>query len=131
MKKLILLSIALLGSMTLFAQTNSSVRCDTIFYPRDVDVLPKFESEEFKYAIDYIYSKINFPEGSRIVGDTQISLIITKEGKVTDTKITKRLTKVMDDQVINALNNMPDWKPGKKDGKNVNTSMKMSVHFDI
>ena len=131
MKKLIILSIALFGSIGLLAQTNSIIKCDSVLSHQDVDVLPKFKSDNFKYPVDYVLSQINFPEGAHIEGTVEVTFIITKEGKITDIKILKGLFPEMDNKVIVALNTMRDWIPGKKNGKNVNTLMYLKMNIFI
>ncbi len=97
----------------------------------EVDELPKFQSENCSTALEYIYSKIQYPSEIDVQGKVIVSFVVTKCGKIEKIKIEKKLCNECDDEVQKALLAMPKWKAGKKDGKLVDTWLILPIDFKL
>jgi protein TonB len=60
-----------------------------------------------------------------------VTFIVTKEGKVTDTKIIRGVDPSLDKEALRVINMLPLWKPGKQKGQAVNVSYTVPVNFEL
>ena len=80
-------------------------------FPGGIDSLKKFASKH----ISYPESAIN----DGIEGKVFIQFIIDSTGNVVDKKIVRSVRSDLDNVCLAMLDQMPKWKPGKLQGKNV------------
>jgi TonB family protein len=98
---------------------------------RELEEMPEFPGGEAALK-QYIASNTIYPESEKlsgIHGRAYVTFKITKEGKVTDARIARGLHPPMDEEAVRVVNSMPDWKPGKKDGKPVDANYTVPVEF--
>jgi TonB family protein len=115
------------------AQTDTEkiATLDTTIYSV-VEQMPEFPGGEeglFQYL-----SRVNYPIQARINGITgkvYITFVISKNGKVRNAKILRGLGFGCDEAVLNLINGMPDWKPGKQNGSPVDVQFNLPVNFKI
>jgi len=95
---------------------------------------------EFKGGIDslilFITQNVKYPEWERknnIQGTVYSQFTIDLNGKVKDVEIIKTVegSKFINEEVLRVINKMPDWIPGKHNGKNVNVKFTLPVKFNI
>ena len=55
------------------------------------------------------------------------SFVVTKEGEIEDITILKSINKGFDSRLIEILKKMPEWIPGKIEGKNVNVKITLPL----
>ncbi len=103
------------------AKTNESVTD----IPDVIAEFPGGESEMWKYMM----RSLKYPEGFRGKGRVVVRFTVTDKGKITDVTIVRSVNKAADDEAMRVVKSMPDWKPGLKDGKPVNTSYVLPVVF--
>lgn len=93
---------------------------------------------EFIGGIDSLYSfiekHINYPNyefENNIQGEVIAVMIIDENGKIKEPRIDRTVdkSKNFDAEVIRVINLMPDWIPGKINGKNA--SIKISIPFSF
>ena len=101
-----------------------------IGYPKDyekkeihmiVDVLPEFPGGE-SAMMAYLSENIVYPASAmmgRIEGRSIIRFVVTDKGKVEDVEVIRSLHPACDEESIRVVKSMPDWTPGKQDGKPV------------
>ena len=134
---LFILFLALFNGFGFFVQNNYSDTClydNGILLYLEVDDLPKFESDEFNTALEYIYSNIKYPSLFEAQGIVIVSFVVTKYGNIEKITIEKSLCdvcNVFDNEVKRVLLSMPKWIAGKKDNEFVNTLMFLPVNFKI
>ncbi|WP_372950168.1 TonB family protein [Mariniphaga sp.] len=100
---------------------------------KDLEEMPEFPSGEAALK-QYIASNTRYPESEKesgIRGRAYVTFKITKEGKVTDARIARGLHPPMDKEAVRVVSSMPDWKPGKKDGKPVDVNYTVPVEFTL
>lgn len=83
----------------------------------------KFISANLKYPKPYTESNLS--------GTVYTQFIVTKEGKITEPKVIKSLNPDMDAEVIRVIKMMPNWKPGKYQGKTVSVRYNVPVKIGL
>ena len=58
-----------------------------------------------------------------------VTFTINKDGSVDEVEVMKGYTQECNDEVLEAVRRMPDWKPGIRQGENVNAHLKVVVNF--
>ena len=98
-----------------------------------VDEMPTFPGgEAAMYA--YIQKSIKFPPLARengISGKVFINFIIDKDGNIKDIKVLRGVGGGCDEEAIRVVKSMPNWKPGKVNGRFVQVSFNMPVNFTL
>ena len=96
------------------------------------------ETPEFIGGINKLYeylgNKINYPEQAKyfgIQGKVFVQFVVWKDGTIRDVKIVKGAHRLLDKEALRVINNMPNWKPGKQRGKNVNARFTLPIKFRI
>jgi TonB family protein len=87
-----------------------------------------------KARIEYIVANTPYPDEDRkagIKGTVYVQFVIETTGKVTNVKILKGVSTSIDKVAFNAITNMPDWIPAKKDNKPVSYEMTMPIKFEL
>ena len=80
---------------------------------------------EYKGGMDRLYERLQnirylFVERMKnIEGGVLVSLVIEKDGSVSNVKILHGLTENEDKEVVRVIRNLRRWKPGMQDGKPV------------
>jgi TonB family protein len=93
------------------------------------DKMPSFKSGEAEMHW-YIEKNTVYPKEARGVnGKVYLSFVIARDGKVRDVKVLKGLGKEFDMEAVRVLSSMPDWEPGRQNGKAVNVQYTLSVSF--
>ena len=93
--------------------------------------MPEFPGGE-EALKQYIANNTIYPESEKesgIQGRVVVSFKITKEGKVTGARIARGVHPPMDKEAVRVVSSMPDWKPGRQDGKPVDVSYTVPVDF--
>lgn len=100
-----------------------------------VDTMP-----EFKGGIDslkgFIQQNLKYPEWeskNKISGIVYVSFVVDKNGKIKTPKILKSVTgsKNFDTEVLRVVNKMPDWLPGRLNGKAVDVQFNLPISFKL
>ncbi len=87
-------------------------------YPGGFEQLKAFLSNNIKYPATAAEEKLE--------GKAHVKLIIDDTGKVTEVNLASSSGHtILDEEALRVINSLPDWKPGKHEGK------KVSVHFVI
>ncbi len=100
---------------------------------KNVEVMPSFPGGENKLE-EFISNNINYPSASlqnRIQGRVYISFIVQKDGKIKDSKVVSGISDDCDSEALRLVRTMPDWNPGKQNGRNVNVQYILPLSFII
>ncbi|MEY4904680.1 MAG: hypothetical protein RLZZ292_2495 [Bacteroidota bacterium] len=144
MKKNIIIAFFLLGFTTLQAQNDSmrgpeeapvkKTESPSIFSLREVDEKPVFGDGTMTAPLRYVMSNLKYPAIARennIQGRVVVTFVVEKDGSITDPKVLKDLGGGCGEEALNALKEMPKWKPGKKDGVPVRVQYDLPVQFKL
>jgi protein TonB len=86
-----------------------------------VEEMPSFPGGENE-MLSFIHSKIKYPDVARennIYGKVYIKFMVDKEGHIVNPEILRGIGGGCDEEAMRVLNLMPDWIPGKQNGKKV------------
>jgi len=61
----------------------------------------------------------------------QISFVVDSKGNVTDVKVLRGIGGGCDEEAIRVVKAMPQWHPGKQNGKNVRVLYNMPIYFKL
>lgn len=127
----------------------------TPILPTEIPIIEN--DEEIKPVVDYnaIFTdpetKPEFPGGTAAIyrhiaktmrypliaqekgkqGKVTVSFIIERDGKLGDVKVTKGVDPNLDKEAIRVIKTLPNFTPGKMNGKPVRTSMSLPVTFKL
>ena len=98
-----------------------------------VEQMPSFpggEEELFKY----LSKNINYPameKDNGISGTAYVTFVVDKDGKIKDAKIARgvRGGPGCDKEALRVVSNMPDWKAGKQNGRQVSVQFNLPIKF--
>ncbi|GAB3538195.1 hypothetical protein GCM10027443_32640 [Pontibacter brevis] len=112
-----------------------SVISDTIVYSV-VDTYPIFVTNEKEYKIGeiqrFVSKHLKWPVPSLDCnGSVMISLIVEKDGTVSNRKYLKTLCPKFDEEAMRVINLMNEWKPGRLNGDAVRTVVVLPVRFKL
>ena len=60
-----------------------------------------------------------------------LSFTIDTDGSITDIKIVKSINTFLDAEAYRIVKEMPNWKPGKFEGKLVKTEFSLPINFKL
>jgi TonB family protein len=91
-------------------------------------VFPGGENELMKWLME----NIRYPEDeakSGIQGRVIVRFVINDDGRVSDGEIVRSLSPAFDQEALRVVQAMPEWIPGKQNGKAVNVSYTVPILF--
>lgn len=99
-----------------------------------VQQMPSFPGGE-KALKKYLRENIHYPKMARangIQGTVVVQLIVGTDGKLRDfTIVSKKLGGGLEEEAVRVVKSMPDWIPGRQNGKSVNVQYSLPVRFVI
>ncbi|TPE40652.1 energy transducer TonB [Pontibacter mangrovi] len=101
-----------------------------------VDTYPVLVTKEKEYKFDetqsFIDKHLKWPDPRLDCnGSVMISLIVEKDGTVSNRKYLKALCPKFDEEAMRVINFMNDWKPGRLNGDAVRTVVVLPVRFKL
>lgn len=67
--------------------------------------------------MQYIREHLRYPKDSihgTVTGRVLVGFVVNEDGSLSDVKVMKSLTPVMDEEAIRVVKSMPKWKPGQQ-----------------
>jgi TonB family protein len=108
------------------------------FSPVIPSVAEEIVNPEFKGGQDammkFLQSNLVYPEASKTKkeeGSVVVSFVVKKDGKITNVKVKRGVSKALDEEAVRVVRMMPDWKPGMKDGVPADFEMVLPVSFKL
>lgn len=128
-----LVSVLITGKATvLFAQAEPIKEVSEEVFLK-VEQMPEFPGGQDSLW-SFIQENIQYPEKSReqqIQGTVYARFIVNKTGKAEKFEIVRGINDEMNNEVLRVLKLMPDWSPGKQNGKAVSTQFVLPVKFAL
>lgn len=106
-------------------------KSNIIFEATEVDFLPSFPNGGWGAFANYLHA-ISYPaeiKESDIANYITIIFIVERNGTITNIEIANSDNELVNKSVTNALQNMPVWKPGKKDGMYVRSKYGVTIVY--
>lgn len=98
-----------------------------------VEQMPEFGSG-VNELMEYLSDRITYPELARssgIEGTVVIQFVIDPKGQVTNVTLVRGIGGGCDEVAIKIVSNMPDWSPGKQQGRAVPVKMTLPIKFNL
>jgi len=98
-----------------------------------VDKEPKFKGKPRNVSA-FLQTFMDYPDEARLdllEGTVDISAIVTDEGKLMEPEIEKGVDPLLDTEALRLVRLMQEWKPARKDGKEVNSRVSIPVEFRL
>lgn len=93
--------------------------------------LPLFKGGE-RALEEYMKRELRYPEAAKkdsIQGTVAVKFLIDKEGKIHNTKVIRGIHPLLDEEALRIINAMPDWDPGRFNGKVVDVYYTIPIKF--
>ena len=108
---------------------------DEEIHEGDVDVrtLPQFPGGE-EACFEYLEEHFIYPEKAKedsITGKVLVKFVVEADGSITNVEVIRSANKILDEEAVRVIKNMPKWIPGMQGDKPVRTLMKMPINFQM
>lgn len=104
---------------------------DAIF--TDPETMPEFPGGTAA-IFQHIAKTMRYPliaQENGIQGKVIVSFVVEKDGSISDVKVTKGVDPSLDKEAMRVIKTLPEFTPGKINGKLVRTSMSLPVTFKL
>lgn len=108
---------------------------EVIFIKSEVD--PSFAGGD-EAMMDYLRDNVKFPEDAlsrKVEGTVFVDFIIGSNGRIRNAEILDTESNEVDqslrDEAVRAVASMPEWAPGRQQGKAVNVKFSIPITFDL
>jgi len=64
-------------------------------------------------------------------GKVFVGFVIDTKGKVSNVKLLRGVSPALDNEAIRVVKSMPDWTPGRQNGRPVRVSYQVPVNFTL
>ena len=98
-----------------------------------VDKMPEFPGGDDEMS-RWLSKNIQYPEFAivnNIQGRVVCQFVINKDGKITDIQVVRGVEASLDAEAVRVIRLMPNWTPGRKDGKNVKVRYTLPIRFKL
>ena len=95
--------------------------------------MPYFEGGE-EGLLRYISKRIKYPRqavNEQVEGVVVVSFVVDRTGSITEATILKGLGFGTDEEALRVVNEMPNWTPGKQNGKPVAVRYTLPIRFSM
>jgi TonB family protein len=100
---------------------------------KEADVMPEFPGG-MNELMQYMMQSIKYPkelQESGVSGKVFVQFVVNTEGKIGQVEVVKGVHEKLDAEAIRVISEMPDWTPGKKDGKEVNVELVLPISYTL
>lgn len=98
-----------------------------------VEQMPEFSGGTMG-LLEYLRTTIRYPQEAKvknIQGRVMVEFFVEKDGSITEAKVVKSVDKLLDDEALRVLSQMPKWTPGTQDGEAVRVKYTIPVNFSL
>lgn len=98
-----------------------------------VEEMPQFPGGE-KAMYDWLYDHLEYPYSAQergISGNVWIRFVVSKEGKVERVEVARGIDPACDKEAQRVVASMPDWIPGRQNGRNVPVYYTIRVVYQL
>ena len=138
MKRIILLTIALLGGVAWAQQPEQKVSATATESSENMIYVVVEQDPEFPGGMDALYqwigSNYKWPEEASscdAYGKIFVTFIIEKDGSVSNARLLRDIGCGHGDAVLEMMQRMPKWKPGKQNGKKVRVQYNLPIVINV
>jgi protein TonB len=98
-----------------------------------VEEMPEYPGGN-KAMYSFMGQNIKYPEKARqnkVEGTVYVSFVVLKDGSVSSVSVLRGIGSGCDEEAMRVVKSMPNWKPGKQDGKPVNVQYNLPIKFTL
>jgi periplasmic protein TonB len=98
-----------------------------------VEQMPEFPGGQ-EELMKFLAKKIKYPAIAQrmgVEGTVFVNFIVSKEGRIDEVNVVKGISKECDEEAARVIKSMPDWKPGKQNGRSVPVRYTLPVRFKL
>ena len=98
-----------------------------------VEEMPQFPGGQAA-LLEFLSKNIRYPEEARknsIQGRVIATFVVEKDGNISNIRVVKSVDSQLDAEAIRVINSMPNWNPGKQNGKAVRVKYTVPVTFKL
>jgi len=99
-----------------------------------VETQPTFLGGGPEKFLKHIFEKIHYPAKAKrqgIEGKVFVRFIIDRSGAITNVEVVKGIGGGCDQEAVDAINEAPNWTPGKQRGRPVSVRMMVPINFRL
>ena len=111
---------------------NESSAQDTKVY-ETVEQMPEFPGG-MEALVNYLQENVKYPEQAaknKVQGRVLVQFIVDKTGQVGDVKVVRSVNEELDAEAVRVVKSMPDFIPGRQDGKAVSVWFTLPISFKL
>lgn len=100
---------------------------------KEAEVMPEYPGG-MEALMTYMGSSITYPESAQaegLEGKVFVQFVVGADGKVGQVEVVKGVRDDLDSEAVRVISEMPDWTPGKQDGKNVSVQMVLPIAYKL
>jgi len=82
----------------------------------------------------YLGENLHYPEKARLrnkEGRVLVKFVVNEDGSISDAELLRGFNDECDEEALRVVRNMPNWIPGKVDGKNVKVYFTLPLRFKL
>lgn len=105
---------------------------DKVYEVLDIDFLPSYPDGGWGSFSRYIQS-VRYPKEvteKETKGYLAVVFVVEKDGSISNIELIHSVDKLIDNEIVKALQNMSPWKPGKKNGLYVRAKYGFTLVFE-
>ena len=98
-----------------------------------VENMPSFPGGTVK-MMEYLSTNVRYPEAALKVGAqgrVVVNFIVEPDGTISNANVVRSVSEELDAEAIRVVQNMPKWKPGMQNGKEVRVKYNIPVSFRL
>jgi TonB family protein len=98
-----------------------------------VEKMPQFPGGE-KALVEFMQGSIKYPQDAKdanLEGIVIVQFNVNEDGTLSDAEIARGLGKGCNEEALRVVKSMPDWIPGKQNGKNVKVKFTLPIRFKL
>ena len=98
-----------------------------------VEEMPQFPGGPSK-LFEFLAKNVNYPteaEKANIQGRVIATFVVEKDGSISNVKVVKSVDPLLDAEAVRVINAMPNWLPGKQNGKEVRVKYTVPISFHL
>ncbi len=88
----------------------------------------------YEAMLRYLHDKLQYPstaQEARITGTVFVSFVVSKTGKISNTRILRGIGNACDEEAIKVVDGMPDWIPARQNGRAVPVIFQIPIKFQL
>lgn len=98
-----------------------------------VEQMPEFPGGQIA-MLNFLNKNIRYPEAAHkagIQGRVVATFVVEKDGSISNAKVMRSIDPLLDAEALRVISSMPNWIPGKQDGKPVAVKYTVPVSFKL